>query len=798
MMKGKWLGFMGVMFVLCVCTVFCGNRAEAKAKKYTISTKTVPVDPAVRNMSSYNKNTKHYYTIQSYLNKMAGKGGTLRLKKGTYKIPCTLYVPSNVTIRCDSGVKLQKTDKTGTKELKSTKYMFQLVSEKKAGKQAGVAKYKASAHVSIVGNGTVKIDLGKVNGAKAIYAGHARSVTISNIQFSNKRNSNYIWVEGSKNVQITKCRFYGGMDKNTVKSQLAVRLETINADVNGFSGKWSRLDNTVNRNIKITDNTFYAMNSCIGTTKHVASRYQKEITISGNTFHDTRRYAVYAIDWMKPSIRKNKVSKSSASLSTKNFVRGLGVYNPDIRENTIAVCDYAIYFDKAENSGAGKKMRANASTVSERTAVSMENNIVSGLKHYYVMLNGKRLFYFRNKNDKNFTITTTTKPYHEKYTDKAKYETYKMYYMFLSYMEQLEYAGGGTITIEPGTYLITNNICIPSNVTMKLKDGVILRKSGERKKTVAYGKTLITIVPPSKDNTKATVSGYNGSSNVKIIGEGNATIDCAYKESCMGIVMGHTRNVTIRGIRFLNERGLHFIELNSSQNTVVENCSFIGFQITNEKSHKECINVDATDVVTNGFVYSWSSHDKTTCKDIYIRNNYFKNVGTAIGSHTFTVNGNDQLYHENVQITNNVIDTTYNAAVHALNWKDCVISGNTFQNVSTLKDGKLDSEGKQISYTTVLMGGVVNPIVKENTFDAPKYYPIRVVMTTEPTTKNTKDAGYPDTVSKVSDANWQDMQNNTIINAESEEDMQYILVDENNNSPETESHKLAIGHMDAE
>ncbi len=155
-------------------------------------------------------------------------------------------------------------------------------------------------------------------------------------------------------------------------------------------------------------------------------------------------------------------------------------------------------------------------------------------------------------------------------------------------------------------------------------------------------------------------------------------MNCANVKNCMALVMGHARNITIEGITFQNEYGSHFMELNSSCNVTIEKCTFEGFKVLDKKSYKECINVDGTDLNTDGFNYDWSAHDKTICKNILIQNTTFKNIGTAIGSHTYSANGQTQLYHENVRILNNTFDGTYNAAIRALNWKDTVISGNSF------------------------------------------------------------------------------------------------------------------------
>ena len=63
------------------------------------------------------------------------------MKKGTYKIPRTLYVPSKVKIQLNSGAKVVKTTATGTKKVKSTKYLFQFVSTANSKKNRKVAKY---------------------------------------------------------------------------------------------------------------------------------------------------------------------------------------------------------------------------------------------------------------------------------------------------------------------------------------------------------------------------------------------------------------------------------------------------------------------------------------------------------------------------------------------------------------------------------------------------------------------------------------------------------------------------------
>ena len=323
-----------------------------------------------------------------------------------------------------------------------------------------------------------------------------------------------------------------------------------------------------------------------------------------------------------------------------------------------------------------------------------------------------------------------------------------------------------------------------------MQNGATFTKKGTTATDICYAKSIFTIVPPSKDGTVKTISGYNGSHDVKIIGTGMVRMNCANVKNCMALVMGHARNITIEGITFQNEYGSHFMELNSSCDVTIEKCTFEGFKVLDKKSYKECINVDGTDLNTDGFNYDWSAHDKTICKNILIQNTTFKNIGTAIGSHTYSANGQTQLYHENVRILNNTFDGTYNAAIRALNWKDTVISGNSFLRLQALEDGVLNANGNQTKYVALLLRGVVNPTVTGNVFEDCKYYPIRVVMRDSATVDGAVKAGYGDTISSVSDANWSAMQKNTVTNVA--EKYQKIVVRENNDQSDSDAEKKAF------
>ncbi len=724
--------------ILLACGVVCGLAQHASesqaAGKYTISKSTKPCNTSYRKLRSYNSKTKHYYTIKSYLEKLKSRGGgTLVLKKGTYKVCSTLVIPSNVTIQLKNGAKLKKTYETGSSSLKPTKTLFKLSSKAK--------DYKGTKKVSITGAKNATIDLGQVSNATAIDMAHNYNVNISKIQFKGKKGGAYINIAGSKKVKVEDCSFTNGAKKSGDKFQTAITVNSEGA--------------TPCLNVKVQSNTFQKLESGIASTKYKKTAYSTKISIKKNTFTDMENSAIKGKMWDSPVITSNTVKRSDNTNATSSAVRLYSIKDPEVSKNTIQNCGYAVNISRASSVD---------NTISQAKISSMKNNKVKSLNHYYVPYKNKttvRLLYFQSKDDNTFTIT----PYQERYEEDAAYKANggqaKTYFMFRSYMEQLEYAGGGTLNVQAGTYKLSHSVCIPSNVTINFQSGVKIQKVKAVDTNLATNKTMFEIVPPSKEQVKNSVSGYNGSQNVTLQGDTNVIIDCDNVLNAMGVVMGHAQNVTIRNIAFTNEYGSHFIELNSSKNVTIENCSFTDFRIYSNKSHKEAINVDTTDLNNNGFNYEWSTHDRTACNTVNINNCMFTNMGAAVGSHTYSVDmSNQQVYHENVTIQNCKVNQTYNAAVRMWNWRNAVIRNNQFLGIQGLEDNK------GYNYTCILVRGAVNPTITGNTFSkggTKKKCAICIEIRSSASVAAAVSAGYADTICEISEQNYADLKKNTVL-----------------------------------
>ena len=711
--------------VTCVAMLGCmqNNKAQAAAK-YKIGPKSKPCAGWYTN-----EKNRQYYTIQSYLDKCKKKGGTLILTKGTYKIPATLRVPSKVTIQLKKGVILKKTDKTGQKTLKSGKVMLKL---------------NGAKSVTIKGAKGSYIQLGKVAKAVGIQSVKGNTVKITGISFQKRNAGAYINLKGTKNVTVQGCSFAEG---STVSKTPAISLATV--ETNSVGG------------LTIQKNTFQKVGVAVGQGTYKASQPSNNVVIQNNTLKNIGTYGISGKVWNQAKITGNKFTHSDGNVNTAGIML-YSATNPTITGNTFQSCKYAIKFDRAGSTNN----KVEKTYVDQMTK---DTNKVSKLTYYYIPMNNgseTRLGYFYTASEKNLTVTPASTPYRNHYTDLANYTANSsqaaLYYTFRSYMDQLEATGGGTLHVSAGTYLLSHSVCVPSNVTVDFADGVVIKKVKATDVNMATNKTLFELVPPSMEETVATIGSYNGSHNVTLKGSGSVVFDCDNILNAMGVTMGHCKEITIQDITFQNEYGSHFIELNSSQNVTVKNCSFSNFKVYDFKSHKEAINVDSDDANNSGFGYLWANHDRTACNGVNIENCGFSNVGTAVGSHTYSVDtSNNQIYHEKVTIKGCKVDQTYNSAIRILNWRDCNIADNTMVNVQSLDDKKA---GK---YPVIYARGVVNPTITNNYFDRSsnvrdRWYAVGIKMRTSASVGGAVDAGYADTISSLSEENLKNLQENTI------------------------------------
>ena len=254
------------------------------------------------------------------------------------------------------------------------------------------------------------------------------------------------------------------------------------------------------------------------------------------------------------------------------------------------------------------------------------------------------------------------------------------------YLEKIRKAGGGELRIKKGKYVISNSLYIPSNTKVILENGVTMKKNNKACKKYKPSKSIWQFVPKNRAvKTKKKVSGYNGTSNSSLEGEGNVTLNInKIKGEC--VVVAHCKNISVKNIKFTGMNGDHYIETNAANNVLIENCKFYKAKNANKYYAKEAINIDIA--TKHSLPLKWCKYDYTPCNNITINKCVLDSVNRGIGSHKYIQKNNStNIYNTNINITNNTIKNIYDCGIYILNWKNTKIINNTFTNVGT-RDGK--------------------------------------------------------------------------------------------------------------
>lgn len=209
---------------------------------------------------------------------------------------------------------------------------------------------------------------------------------------------------------------------------------------------------------------------------------------------------------------------------------------------------------------------------------------------------------------------------------------------------------GGTVYFPDGIYLVSASLIFYSNQIFKLSDNAVILRNKDSEPVTRY--LLASYSEPEW-------CGYEGTHDVIISGgifDGNK--DTMEKSTLVNTV--HCRNIRIENCRFRHCSTWHMIEINSTENAVVENCVFDGptYTFVPENLLNEEIQLDLARDGSYGPVYNCDGalidfcKDDTVCRNITIRNNIFKCAGfPGIGHH-------GDCGHHNILIENNIFDGT--------------------------------------------------------------------------------------------------------------------------------------------
>ncbi|HWI48551.1 MAG TPA: right-handed parallel beta-helix repeat-containing protein [Rummeliibacillus sp.] len=698
---GKICTYIVALTILFSFLAIKGSLLHASAKQgtYTISPSTTPINKNMKKYTTYSSETQNYYTIRSYLEKMERDGGgTLILKKGTYQITNTLFVPSNVTIQLNDGVTLEKSMETGN-ELKASKSMFQLVAPSIAKNGDMMDGYSGSNNVTITSNGKATIDLKENEKVNGIITGHNKNLTISNIQFKNANDGYFIQLVATQNTKIQNNSF----TNETSLSKPAISIETADFSYGTYKVNWSMYDETPNSQVLIEKNKFDEVFEAISSNNFTVDTYQSKVKILNNSIKNTESNAIVMKNWKQPTVENNIIQ----SVSSDYGIYVKGTYKPIIQHNQFEDMNFAVLL--AAQTGSNESSNENTVTLAIKKALA--SNEGKDLQEYYMHIENKAAepvekIEFTDMNDlgkEEYKVTPESVTLNKEYLLRSSYTPQtKQYYALRSYMEQLEKQGGGKIIFTKGVYTISNVLYVPSNVTLEFEDGTEIFKGDDTgTPTMNPSNSIFQLIRPSFSKKERVVSGYEGEKNIRFIGKGKVIFNLNFKLSSFAIIMGHNKNVHISNIQFRNMNAGHFIEMDASEDVTIENSQFVDSK-PSDRYIKEAINIDTPDKTTLGWSSKWSNFDCTANNRVNIINNKFVNLDRAIGTHKYS-GGH---LHTNVVIRGNTIDTTRNDAIRVMNWKTPTIEKNDIRNVA-VNDPKKRG---------ILSSGAINPKIRNNTF----------------------------------------------------------------------------------
>lgn len=287
--------------------------------------------------------------------------------------------------------------------------------------------------------------------------------------------------------------------------------------------------------------------------------------------------------------------------------------------------------------------------------------------------------------------------------------------------ESMRKAGGGKLTLKKGIYNFQYSVCIPSNVTVVLKNRVVINNIYDTHAHISPTTALWQFVPKNMTYKAKSIGKYNGTKNAKLISKGKVIFNMK-NITGLAIIAVHCSNIEISGITFKGMNKNHYIEVNGAQNVKIKNCNFQKAKAGTIKSNyvKEAINIDLADPNTGGIGSTWAKQDKTPCKNIKVEKCTFTGMSRGVGTHNYsqTAKGKN-IYHKGIIIKNNTFKNLYDAGVYLMNWKNTKIVNNKF-----IQCGK----GNNLPYTNtahaISGSGVKTITITGNTFKKIKKNPI--------------------------------------------------------------------------
>ncbi|WLV24400.1 right-handed parallel beta-helix repeat-containing protein [Aciduricibacillus chroicocephali] len=365
-----------------------GGTVSAKGKPtYKISPASITYKKRLMNVSTYNKHTKHYYLLRTYLERLEQTGGgTLVLKRGTYSISNALYVPSNVTIQLENGAKILKTMKTGTRVFGPAASLFHFVRPSRSHKRSAYGGYSGEKNIAFIGKGNATINMNFAKNGNVLLAGHNQNLKIEGIRFENINGGHFIEIDATKNSVIRNNIFIGSKPTTGLNKE-AINIDTPDKSTQGFNVVWSKQDKMPNRDILIEGNRFEDLDRAVGTHKYSEGKLHDNVVIRGNTIDRMRSDAIRVMNWSNAVIEDNTIKNVNTGKANNRGILASGASNPTFRNNLFISVPRAMQFMVWKNSGPGSQYGIIYNSLTEQNIEDLKTNRIVDFKENFIRIN---------------------------------------------------------------------------------------------------------------------------------------------------------------------------------------------------------------------------------------------------------------------------------------------------------------------------------------------------------------------------------------------------------------------------
>lgn len=295
-----------------------------------------------------------YGLVRSYVDELKKRGGgTLILRKGTYRISKPIYISSNITIILGDGVVVKKTfdervgarsifqfvDRNKIEQMQSImgdgSLETQIKRIKKKNEKLLYKKYNGVKNSALIGKGNATIDLRGEQDALAVVIGHCRNLKVQGITFKNSNSNHFIELDATDTITIRDCTFQNAKKSEGLNKE-AINLDTPDLTTKGFNCFWSSQDKTPNKNVIIKNCHFSNLERGIGTHQFSANQYHTNIKITQCTF-DNVSVPIFGLNWRNVQIANNDMQtiRKIGSMYDGNSIFLAGVKEVTIRDNII-------------------------------------------------------------------------------------------------------------------------------------------------------------------------------------------------------------------------------------------------------------------------------------------------------------------------------------------------------------------------------------------------------------------------------------------------------------------------------